>query len=391
YLLVHYVKSSLSKCLDHFQHLTGHLAAVEHDDNTTSVFFDCNNGRALFVHAVVDEVSSRDIIKPVYVPSFVDSIFPLRGVKNCQGTIEPLVAVQVTKLVDGDFISISINHSIMDGASFFHAFSSCLEIVNGSSSLSKPLIFQRCFLNNNTIDNFHTIRIPNSYINQADDAPSDVKVKVFHFTKEVIAKLKEKSNVDVGINDEISSLQALLCHLWRSIVFNKKIDPDQETSYCLLIDARKQIRGLSEAYFGNALQIETVTMKVKELLMSRDNGLGNAAWQMNKLVASCHEEKLRNFFECWKRCPKLTRLSNLVPNIAVVTSGSPRFDIYGGNTELGRPVAIRSGPGNKFDGRATVQSGKEDGSIDIEVCLPVETFEAMEKDKEFMDTVSIKS
>ncbi|MBA0691163.1 hypothetical protein Goari_008806 [Gossypium aridum] len=122
-----------------------------------------------------------------------------------------------------------------------------------------------------------------------------------------------------------------------------------------------------------------------------DNVLGNAAWQMNKVVASCHEEKLRNFFECWKRCPKLTRLSNLEPNIAVVTSGSPRFDIYGGNTGLGRPVAIRSGPGNKFNGRATVQSGKEDRSIDIEVCLPVETFEAMEKDKEFMDTVNIKS
>ncbi|MFQ6639122.1 hypothetical protein Gotur_015089 [Gossypium turneri] len=332
----------------------------------------------------------------------------------------------------------------MDGASFFHVFSSCLEIVNGSSSLSKPLVFQRCFLNNNTIDDFHTIRIPNSYIkqiaNEADDAPSGVKVRVFHFIKEVIAKLKEKSNVEVGINDEISSLQALLCHLWRSIVCNKKIDPDQETSYCLLIDARKRIRGLSEAYFGNALQIETVTMKVKEMLISSlsgqqgfnltgfsnkflnrvsscgpndshlnnrppldafdvmvtgfelrpvtlDNGLGNAAWQMNKVVASCHEEKLRNFFECWKRCPKLTRLSNLAPNIAVVTSGSPRFDIYGGNTGLGRPVAIRSGPGNKFDGRATVQSGNEDGSIDIEVCLPVETFEAMEKDKEFMDTV----
>ncbi|TYI81304.1 hypothetical protein E1A91_D05G145600v1, partial [Gossypium mustelinum] len=263
--------------------------------------------------------------------------------------------------------------------------------------------------------------------NEADDVPLDAKVKVFHFTKEVIAKLKEKSNVEVGINDEISFLQALLCHLWQSIVCNKKIDPDQETSYCLLIDARKRIRGLSEAYFGNALQIKTVTMKVKELLIflnrvsscgpndshrnsrppldafdamvtgfelrpvTLDNGLGNAAWQMNKLVASCHEEKLRSFFECWKRCPKLTRLSNLAPDIAVVTSGSPRFDIYGGNTGLGRSVAIRSGPGNKFDGRATVQSGKEDGSIDIEVCLPVETFEAMEKDKEFMDTVSIKS
>ncbi|KAG4199242.1 hypothetical protein ERO13_A05G134800v2 [Gossypium hirsutum] len=207
----------IQRVSDHFPHLTGRLAAVEHDDNTTSFFFDCNNGGALFAHAVVDDVSTRDIIEPVYVPSFVDSFFPLRGVKNCQGTVEPLVAVQVTKVVDGAFISISINHSVMDGASFFHAFSSCLEIVNGSSSLSKPPVFERCFLNNNTTDDFHTIRIPNSYIkqiaNEADDAPSGVKVRVFHFSKEVIAKLKEKSNAEVGINDEISSLQALLCHL----------------------------------------------------------------------------------------------------------------------------------------------------------------------------------
>ncbi|XWS20146.1 hypothetical protein CRYUN_Cryun31cG0075600 [Craigia yunnanensis] len=387
-VLVHYVKTSLSKALDHFSPLTGRLATIEHDNDTISFSIDCNNTGALFVHATVDEVTTQDITQPVYVPSIVDSFFPLHGVKNYEGTIKPLLAVQVTRLVDGVFISVSINHSVIDGASFFHFFSSWLEIARGSSSLSKPPNFQRCFLN---ATNCHPVRIPNSYIKQIENefnVPSPVKVRVFHFTNEVIAKLKEKANAEVGIKNEISSLQALLSHFWRSVVRNKKIDPNEETSYCLLIGARQRLQELSEGYFGNALQVGTITMKAKELL---DHGLGNTAWQMNKVVASYNEETLRNFLESWKECPKLKRMSNMVRNIAIVTSDSPRFDIYGGDAGLGRPVAIRSGPANKFDGRITVHCGVEKGSIDIEVCLSLETFQAMENDKEFMDTVSIKS
>ncbi|KAL4281747.1 hypothetical protein GQ457_03G041090 [Hibiscus cannabinus] len=388
--VVHGVKSSLSKALDHFFPLTGRLAAIKHDDGTTSFSVVCNSAGALFVHAAVDEVTTRDIIEPVYVPSIVDSFFPLHGVRNYEGTVKPLLAVQVTKLVDGVFISVSVNHSVIDGESFFHFFSSWLHMASGSPGLTNPPIFQRCFLN--AIDDSHPIRIPDSYIKQTESEPTNaqpaVKVRVFHFTKEVISKLKEKANAEAGIKNRISSLQALLSHFWRSVVRNKKIDPNEETSYCLLIGARQRLPELSEAYFGNALQIGTITMKAKELL---DNGLGHAAWQMNKVVTSYNEEKLRNFLECWKECPEQKRMSNMATNIAIVTSDSPRFDIYRGDTELGRPMAIRSGPANKFDGRITVHCGVEEGSIDIEVCLSLETFQAMENDKEFMDTVSIKS
>ncbi|KAK6284383.1 hypothetical protein POUND7_003335 [Theobroma cacao] len=265
--------------------------------------------------------------------------------------------------------------------------SSWLETARGSSCLSKQPIFQRWFLNATDCP----IRIPHSYINHIDKnefSPSvPVKVRVFHFTKEVIAILKEKANAEVGTH-EISSLQALLSHFWQSVVRNKKnIDPDEATNYCLLIGARQRLQELSEGYFGNALEVGIVTMKAKELL---DHGLGNAAWEMNKVVASCNMKKLSNFLESWTKCPKIKKMSNMVRN-AIGTSDSPRFDIYGGDTGLGRPVAIRSGPANKFDGRITEHCGVEEGSIDIEVCLSLETFQAMEKDKEFVDTVSIKS
>ncbi|KAI4969049.1 hypothetical protein ZWY2020_046379 [Hordeum vulgare] len=38
----------------------------------------------------------------------------------------------------------------------------------------------------------------------------------------------------------------------------------------------------------------------------------------------------------------------------VVLSGSPRFDVYGNDFGWGRPLAVRTGPGNKLDGLITV-------------------------------------
>ncbi|KAK6930442.1 hypothetical protein RJ641_004536 [Dillenia turbinata] len=53
------------------------------------------------------------------------------------------------------------------------------------------------------------------------------------------------------------------------------------------------------------------------------------------------------------------------------------------------PLAVRSGVGNKFDGKLTVYSGVEDGSMDIEACLLDDKLEALEQDEEFMQTVSV--
>lgn len=73
----------------------------------------------------------------------------------------------------------------------------------------------------------------------------------------------------------------------------------------------------------------------------------------------------------------------------LMTSSSPRFNVYGTDYGWGRPVAVRSGRGSKRDGKTTVFQGAEEGSIDIEACLSPETLEAMMEDAEFMDAVTI--
>ena len=72
--------------------------------------------------------------------------------------------------------------------------------------------------------------------------------------------------------------------------------------------------------------------------------------------------------EDWVESPTFPDVGRLPPN-SLLSGSSPRFDVYGNDFGWGRPVAVRSGPGNKLDGKLTPFPGAEEGSIDFEVCL----------------------
>jgi hypothetical protein len=118
--VIDHLKTSLSRTLDIFYPLAGRLVKAENDDDkTTSFFVTCNNlGGAEFVHAVADGVIVADILKPLYVPDIVNSFFLMNRVLNCKGVSKPLLAVQVTELVDGIFICCTLNHNVVYGTSF---------------------------------------------------------------------------------------------------------------------------------------------------------------------------------------------------------------------------------------------------------------------------------
>lgn len=387
---IQHLKTSLSRTLDFFPPLCGCLATINHQNNTASFFINCNNAGALFIHSRADGVTISDINDSTYVPrDVVDSFFPLNGVKNFQGTSEPLLAVQVTELVDGVFIGCTINHTVADGTSFWHFFNSWSEISHGLDRASKPPVLQRWFLDGTNLP--ISIPFPNDHnkvlLDEVMDIdPPSLKERVFHFSKEQIAQLKAKANAEIDSNRSISSLQAVLAHLWRSIIRCSDTHPDQESSYRLLIGARPRLNPpLPQEYFGIAVQAGTVTMNAGELL---ERGLGFVAREMNKMVALHTEEKIRSFLESWAKEPKLLTEGNMASK-ALVTSSSPRFNVYGNDFGWGRPVAVRSGAGNKSHGKITVFSGVEEGSIDIETCLFAGILEAMGNDSEFMEAVTV--
>ncbi|TXG59400.1 hypothetical protein EZV62_013973 [Acer yangbiense] len=380
--LIHHLQTSLSRTLDFFLPLAGRLATVEHGDETTSFFIDCNKAGAEFVHAVADGVSVSDIIEQTYVPDhIVYSFFPLNGIRNYEGTSKPLLAVQVTELVDGIFIGCTINHTVLDGTSFWHFFNSWSEISRGLDSLSKPPILERWFLH----DTDCPIRIPSFKKEQLHSkfVPPPLQQRVFHFTAESIAKLKSKANAEIGTH-KISSLQALLSHIWRSAIRIKRIDPDEETSFIISIGVRQRLQPLHQQYLGNAVQGVFITMKAGEVL---EQGLGYVALQMNTMIAMHTEEEFRNYLESWRENPKILTPDGVFASNCFIASSSPRHNVYDTDFGWGRPIAVRSGPGSKCDGKITIFPGAKQGSVDIEACLLPETLQAMGAAAEFMDAV----
>ncbi|EYU40126.1 hypothetical protein MIMGU_mgv1a021786mg, partial [Erythranthe guttata] len=312
------------------------------ENTTTTCFFvDCNNSGAEFTHAVAGEVCVSDILERKYRPEIVSSFFSLDGVANCEGISKPLLGVQVTELVDGFFISCTANHAVIDGTSFWHFINSCL----GFLAMVVILI-------NIPLPPLEQILLQRNHV-----MPSPPLLhRVFHFSKESVAKLKAKANSEAG-RDEIviSSLQAVCAHLWRSIARNNIRNNcrtqirslEEGCSISLLIGARARIP-LADGYFGNGAYIAKTSISETELLQ---NGLGYAGLKINANV--------------------------------LITS-SPRHNVYGSDFGWGKPLAVRSGKG-----KITTFPAAEGGGIDVEACLAPETMHAMEDDAEFLEAFII--
>ncbi|XP_058752450.1 uncharacterized acetyltransferase At3g50280-like [Vicia villosa] len=386
---IQHLKQTLSTTLSFFPPLAGRLVITQHKEehNTTtssSCYIVCNNAGALFVHATAQNTTVSDILQPenYIVPPIVYSFFSFNGVKNYEYTSHPILAVQVTELQDGIFIGFTLNHLASDGKSFWHFIHSWSQISRGVSLNKLPLL-KRWFPND-----IHQLPIRFPFTTDQftqTSKPNNLGERVFHFTKEKIAELKSKANTETeSENITISSLQAVLSHVLRSVVRCERLDPHEDVCYGLLIGVRaKMIPPLEDEYFGNAIAVCGFTMKAGEILGS---GIGKVAVEMNKTISvNSDDEKIKNSYDSWLRKPKLfTGGSDLSGCYSLTTNSSPRFDVYGNDFGWGKPVAVRCGGANKRNGKISVFAGAEEGSIDVLPCLSYEILVAMGNDTEFL-------
>ncbi|XP_026440574.1 protein ENHANCED PSEUDOMONAS SUSCEPTIBILTY 1-like [Papaver somniferum] len=275
------LKTSLSHTLDHFFPLAGRLAIEKHeDDNTISVYINCNYEGVEFIHATAD-ISVEDIVSPTYVPqSLIDPLFSLTGVPNYKGQSHPLLSVQVTELRDGAiFVGCSANHSVCDGTSSWHFINSWSEIArsfDNHTTSCPPRVFER-------------------WSSRKPIAPSV-------FRSLLLTSCRRQSS----LNDNYDDSRVLVVLI-------------------LMNNRTKLIPPLPETYFGNSLVAGLVTLKEGELIKK---GSGVLALLLKEMVQTA-----------------ITRTT-------------------------------------------TVSPGPVEGSVDIEICLPVEVFKAMENDAEFMEAFS---
>lgn len=137
-------------------------------------------------------------------------------------------------------------------------------------------------------------------------------------------------------------------------------------------------------YFGNAIQSIPTHASAGEVL-ARD--LSWCAEQLHKNVMTHDDVTVRRYVADWERDPKCFPLGNF-DGAMIAMGSSPRFPMYDNDFGWGRPVAIRSGRANKFDGKISAFPGRDGGgSVDLEVVLEPETMSGVESDPEFMEYV----
>ncbi|XP_028803480.1 protein ENHANCED PSEUDOMONAS SUSCEPTIBILTY 1-like [Neltuma alba] len=379
--MIQHLRDSLSSTLDLFLPLAGRLLVVPHgrEDGTSSVFITCNNAGVSFVHGIADNTTIADILEPTYVPRIVSSFFPPRNIKNFEATRVPLVAVQVTELVDGIFIACSMNHCLADVKPYWNFLNAWAQIsrnrLKQRAPNSKLASFERWFPHGNIE---RPIAIPfrkilQHHLKESTDSIQSPPFsrRIFHFKREKIAELKAKANSEIedgAISNKISSLQAVLGHVWRSVIKNQNLNTEEEVTYRFLISARSRVSHppILDNYFGITVQFNKATMKVRELV--GDGGLGKFAWQMNKAISSCTEEKIKSDFEAWVRNPTIRTPPGGTIGKFMITASSPRTNFYDIDFGWGRPVAVRGGSANAKHWKLTVDAGAEEGSFDVELC-----------------------
>ncbi|KQK03871.1 uncharacterized acetyltransferase At3g50280 [Brachypodium distachyon] len=404
--LVDALASSLALALDRFYPLAGRLVVDHHhqvpdDDGKMSitVLLRCAGQGAELVHATAPGAAAMDIVGSVHTPSsLVWALFPLNQVVGADAAVEslPLLSAQVTELADGVFVGVSMNHSAGDGTAFWEFFNAWSEINRRGNEMSsrRPVQQQRWFTGTSPVP----IAMPFSklqHVVQRFQRPAAVAECFFTFSGASIKKLKARANDEIEMAGGagaiiISSLQALLAHLWRAVCRARLARPEQETSYSMLVGCRGRVTGIPEDYMGNAVTFGKARSTAGEIM---GNGLGWAALQLNRVVASFDEASVREWLGRWAADPRFVYNGEVSSGgTALATGSSPRFDVFGNDFGWGKPVAVRSGSGNKIDGKATVFQGPEEqgeGSMSLEVCVAPDVLDRLVNDLEFMDAVSV--
>ncbi|XP_047336697.1 BAHD acyltransferase DCR [Impatiens glandulifera] len=385
--LIHLLKLSLSTTLTHFPALAGRLDT----DSYGHVHIICSDAGVDFVHAKAKHFFINDLLSPNDVPSVFKQFFTMDNTLSYAGHKNPLAAVQVTELGDGIFIGCTVNHAVTDGTSFWNFFNTFAEITKGVKKISKSPDFCRDTLFNSPA----VLKFPVGGPTATFSTDQPLRERIFHFSREAILKMKYRANRKLEISetqwdkngktDEISSFQSLCAQLWRSVTRARGLQPIKLTTFRMAVNCRHRLTpSLNALYFGNAIQSIPTVAEAGDLL-SLD--LQWTADLLHRNVVAHDDSTVRRGISDWESNPRLFPLGN--PDGSSITMGSsPRFPMYDNDFGWGRPVAVRSGKANKFDGKISAFPGREGGgSVDLEVVLSPETMARLEEDMEYMQYV----
>lgn len=408
--LIPHLKTSLSKTLTIFPPLAGRFVT----DSAGHIFITCNDAGVDFIHGSATDLTITDLLSPTDVHPVFKQFFPYHHKINYTAHFSPILAVQVTSLADGIFIGIAISHAVTDGSTFWNFFNTFADISRGLTHATRIPDFRRESILMSKVP----VQLPEGKIKVSFNADAPLRERIFTFTRESIQKLKatvnkninhrsSPENVDVSeiiskmknddaefktvaeraiVTTEISSFQSLNALMWRCVTRARKLEGSKTTTYRIAVNVRSRLEPkLSEYYFGNAIQSIATYASASEVV---ENDLTWSAMQLSNSVREYDSATVRRVALKWDVDPKCFPMGNH-DGATLQMGSSHRFPMYENDFGWGRPLAVRSGGANKFDGKMSAFPGRKGcGAVDVEVVLEPETMARLESDDEFMGYAS---
>lgn len=409
--LIPHLKTSLSKTLTIFPPLAGRFVT----DSAGHIFITCNDAGVDFIHGSATDLTITDLLSPTDVHPVFKQFFPYHHKINYTAHFSPILAVQVTSLADGIFIGIAISHAVTDGSTFWNFFNTFADISRGLTHATRIPDFRRESILMSKVP----VQLPEGKIKESFNADAPLRERIFTFTRESIQKLKatvnkninhrsSPENADVSeiiskmknddaefktvaeratvVTTEISSFQSLNALMWRCVTRARKLEGSKTTTYRIAVNVRSRLEPkLSEYYFGNAIQSIATYASASEVV---ENDLTWSAMQLSNSVREYDSATVRRVALKWDVDPKCFPMGNH-DGATLQMGSSHRFPMYENDFGWGRPLAVRSGGANKFDGKMSAFPGRKGcGAVDVEVVLEPETMARLESDDEFMGYAS---
>eukprot|EP00253_Pinus_taeda_P026140 PITA_26140 len=380
------LKSSLAEVLVYFYPFAGRL--VDSPDGFLNI--ECNDEGAQFTEVVADATLDQILLhkSPRYIQEL---LFPLNHSICADGRSLPLLAVQVTQLKDAVAIAFSMNHMVVDGYSAWHFINSWSEICRGSLAIANSPSHHRFRAGICTSSTTTTNQNSKVYLQSVEAAQRlpplshDIQETVFCFSNDMITHLKNRINTHEKKTGTViySSFKALAIHIWVAITRARKLKSEEQTTLSLAVDCRgRLVPPLPKSYFGNAVHLVHMTTTVGELL-NNSNIISTVNLLQEIIEAAQRDERIRFKIEEWMKNPNLASVQGIANHIVI--GSSPRFPVYESDFGFGPPMCVRSGGGNKYDGKVTLFPGREGGgSVDMEICLWSSALQMLNSDAQFL-------
>ncbi|KAF0452390.1 Shikimate O-hydroxycinnamoyltransferase [Gigaspora margarita] len=309
---IYFFKNNLKK--DNFMNIQNLLASLEDVLNDyyplAGTLKNSSNGRTIIncndrgVQFIIAECSDITIYQ-LEEKDWEHAVTPhgLRPLAIIPNNIDPILfIIQYTTFADGSVaFSFAIHHQIMDGFGLF----TFIENWGRRARLEPidPPIHDRSLLKARDnpptyvpFEYFVRKQIESNFSNaQMSPVTTPVTTKIFRFNHDDLKRLRDYYSVGIPNGSWISTNDALVAHIWRTVIRARNIDLNTEVFCSFSLDGRNRLNPpIAKSYYGNVNFRVCEKMLVSQLI---NGSPSSVALQIRKAVTDMNDSRIRSIID----------------------------------------------------------------------------------------------